>query len=105
MLKKPSLPFVGFLQALGLTIYCSLVGLIIWKGNAWFGNMNNFLGPILFLSLFVVSALICALIAGGYPFLVFWDKKNTKEAISLVVYTVLWLVSFVLLFMLILSVF
>ncbi len=104
-MKKLSLPFIAFLQALGLTLYCSLVGIIMWKGGTWFGQMTGYLGPVLILSLLVVSVLICALIAGGYPFLVFWDKKNTKEALTIVTYTAGWLVLFVAFVMLLLSIF
>lgn len=95
VMKKMSFPFIGFLQALGLSIYCALVGVVFWKGNAWFGNINNSLGPFAMLSLFVVSALICALIALGYPLIIFWDKKNTKQALQLVSYTAGWLMLFV----------
>ena len=104
-MKRLSSPFIGFLQALGLTLYCSLVGIIMWQGNNWFGQMNNLLGPVLVLSLLVVSALICALIALGYPFLVFWDKKNTKGALMLIGYTIGWLVLFIALYMTLLLVF
>jgi hypothetical protein len=94
-MKKFSPPIVGFIQALGLSFYCALVGIIFWNGNAWFGNNRNMMGPFAMLSLFVVSALVCALIALGYPFIVFWDKKNTKKAIQLVMYTAGWLILFV----------
>lgn len=100
-MKKLSLPFIAFLQALGLTLYCGLVGLVMLNGNTWFGQMN-YLGPVLVLSLLVVSVLICALIAGGYPFLIFWDKKNTKEALRLIAYTAGWLLLFVVLVMVLL---
>jgi len=95
-MKKLSSPLIGLIQALGLSLYCALVGIIFWKGSSWFGNMNNLTGPFTMLSLFVVSALICALIALGYPFTVFWDKKNTKQALKLIIYTACWLVLFVL---------
>lgn len=94
-MKRLSLPFIGFLQALGLSIYCALVGIVFWNGNNWFGKMGNSFGPFAMLSLFVVSALICALIALGYPFIIFWDKKNTKKALQLVLYTAGWLLLFV----------
>lgn len=77
----------------------------MWKGNTWFGQMNNYLGPVLVLSLLVVSVLICALIAAGYPFLIFWDKKNTKEALTLIAYTAGWLMLFVILAMILLTTF
>lgn len=82
---------VGFLQALGLTIYCGLVSLIFWQGNRLFGNVPNYLGPLLFLIIFTTSALVSALITLGYPFLLFWEKKQTKEALKLVGYTACWL--------------
>jgi len=94
-MKKLSSSLIGFIQALGLSIYCALVGVIFWKGNTWFGKANNLIGSFTMLSLFVVSALICALIALGYPFIIFWDKKNTKQALKLVIYTACWLVLFV----------
>lgn len=94
-MKKFSPPFIGFLQALGLSIYCALVGIVFLKGDTWFGNIDNSFGPFAMLLLLVVSALICALIAFGYPFIIFWDKKNTKQALQLVFYTALWLLSFV----------
>lgn len=96
---KRSPVLIGFLQSLGLVAYCSLVATIIWKGETWFGKMGTLLGPILFLSLFVVSVIICALIAGAYPFIVFWDKKNTKEALKMVGFTAAWLVLFVVTFL------
>lgn len=96
-MKKLSPPFIGFLQALGLSLYCALVGVIFWKGNTWFGKINNLLGPFVVLSLLVVSTLVCALIALGYPITVFWDKKNTKQALKLVFYTAAWLMLFVIL--------
>lgn len=104
-MKKPSSLSVAFLQALGLTFYCSLVGLLMWKANSLFGKIDSLLGPTLFLVLFVVSAMICALISLGYPFLVFWDKKNTKEALKIVVLTALWLLVFTLLIVSLLIIF
>jgi hypothetical protein len=103
--KKLSLPFIAFLQATGLTLYCGLIGLLMWKGNNMFGKMNNSLGPTLFLAVFVFSAIICALIALGYPFIIFWDQKNTKKALKLVGFTAGWLLLFVVLIMLLLSIF
>lgn len=93
-----SLPFIAFLQALGLVIYCLLVGLLIWQGNALFGPPFTFLGPTMFLVLFVASALISALIILGYPIILFWEKKQTIKALKLVACTTGWLILFVLLF-------
>jgi hypothetical protein len=98
-MKKLSLPIIGLLQASGLATYVSLVAMIFWKGNTWFGKMDTILGPVAMLSLFVVSAMICALITLSYPFIVFWDKKNTKQALKIIMFTAAWLVFFVIVFL------
>src|SRR4030042_3813258 len=94
---KTSLGLISFLQALGLAVYCGLVAIFFWKGNEWFGKMSNFWGPVLFLVIFTTSALVSGLLVLGYPFYLFWQKKQTQKAIRLVGYTTVWLVSFVLL--------
>ena len=95
--KKLSLVLIALLQALGLTVYCGLIGAIIWRGNKWLGPIKIFLGPTLFLVFFVASALICSLIGLGYPVYLFWEKKQRVEAIKLVAYMSLWLAFFTLL--------
>jgi len=92
--EKFSLGFIAFLQALGLVVYCSLVGLLMWQGEKWFGPPFFFLGPVLFLVLFIASAMISALLILGYPFILFWEKKQTLEALKLVIYTIAWLIFF-----------
>jgi hypothetical protein len=94
-LKKLSLPFIAFLQAAGLMLYIILVGTIVLHGDQWFGKMANLFGPILFLTLFSTSALICGLITFSYPFLLFWEHKEPREALRLIFYTTLWLAVFV----------
>lgn len=92
-MKKNSL-FISFLQATGLAIYISLVSLIFWKGNEWFGPATNFFGPMLVLTLLVASALICGGMALGYPLYLALEKKKTKEAIRIVAYTTIWVIVF-----------
>jgi hypothetical protein len=100
--KKFSLGFVAFLEATGLVLYCSLVGLLFWQGNNLFGPPFTFIGPAMFLVLFVVSAMISALIVLGYPFVLFWEKKKTSEALKLVIYTAGWLILYTIFFLTIL---
>jgi hypothetical protein len=104
--KKPklSLPFIAFLEATALTFYCGLIGLLMWQGEKIFGPIYSFLGPTLFLVLFVASALISALLILGYPFLLFWEEKKTKEALKLVSYSIVWLAFYIFLIILILLV-
>lgn len=95
--KKLSLVRISFLQALGLALYCALVGVFFWKGECLFGPAQNFLAPAVVLIIFVTSALVCALIVLGYPIILFWEKKQTTEALKLVAYTTVWLALFFLL--------
>ena len=82
---------------MGLVLYSALVGILFWKGNTWFGTVNRYLGPVFFLVLFIVSALICGLIALGYPAYLYLQHKQTKRALRLVGYTVAWLAWFTIL--------
>jgi hypothetical protein len=84
---------VGFYQALGVGVYCGLIGLIMFRGNDIFGHTPNFLGPLLFLMLFCVSALICGLLTLAYPAIVFF--KDKIKALKIVLFTILWLFLFI----------
>lgn len=93
-MKKLSLGFIAFLQALGIAVYCGLIGSIFINGARLSEPTPNFLGPTLFLMLFVISAIVCSLIFGGYAFILFWEQKNTKLALKLIAFTTAWLVAF-----------
>ena len=99
MKLKKTLCLISLLQSLGLVSYISLISIIFWKGNDWFPKMNNYFGPLIMLTIFTVSALICALIALSFPF-VLWQKGKTKDALKVISYTALWLVSFVIVLLL-----
>ena len=92
-----SLPFIGFLQATGLTTYCGLVGLLFWKGNNIFGKAPNFAGPFLVLVLLATSVLVCALITLAYPIYIFWEKKQTQKSLKIIGFTASWLLLFIIL--------
>lgn len=90
--KNIRLVRLGLVQALGVAGYCGLVGLLFWRGNQWFGKVPNYLGPLLFLLLFATSALVCAVLALGYPAILIWKKKQPIQAVKLAGYTAAWLV-------------
>lgn len=97
ILMKVKLPLsiIGFFQALGLVLYCAAVGFLMISGEVWFGPMVGILGFVLFLLLFVVSALISAGIVLGYPAWLFLQKR-ISQAIDLVIWTVFWLLAILL---------
>jgi len=78
----------GFLQALGITAYCFLIGLFFGNANKFFPKKDPFLTPVLILTSFSASALICAIIVFYKPYKLFFDGKK-KEALEIVVYTAL----------------
>ncbi len=93
--QPSSLVKIAFFQALGLTTYCSLIGLFLAHGNQWFGKIPQYFAPLIFLLLFSTSTLICALITLSFPVILFVHRKQPLKALRLVFYTVLWLVLFI----------
>ncbi len=96
--EKISLKKQGFLQALGVAVYCTLIGLLFWNGSVLFGQMNQIVGPILMLILFSVSVLVCGLLVFYQPYRLFFDGKK-KEAVDLVILTTAWLAVFLIAFL------
>jgi hypothetical protein len=95
----------GFIQAFGVTLYCLLVSLFFWKGNEVFGKFQNYLGPAIFLILFIVSALICVALVFYRPYKLFFGEGKKKEAVNLVIATTVWLFLFLVVFLLLALVF
>lgn len=96
-MKKLSLGFIAFLQATALLIYCSLVALVMWKGETWFGFLPNFFAITLIVSMFAVSALVCAYISLGQAVKIYFEQNNAKRAIKLVGTTAAWGIFYILL--------
>ena len=67
----------------------TLVTLIL-NGEKLFGTIDNILGPIAFLLVFVVSASITGSLVLGKPILMYLDGQKT-EAVKLFMYTIGWL--------------
>lgn len=91
---------IAFLQALGVAAYCSLISLIFWCGEAWFGHVPNFFGPLLMLTLLSASALICGLLVFFYPIKLFLKTKKFESPLKIVFQTAVWLAVFGILLML-----
>jgi hypothetical protein len=76
----------GIKQSLGISLYCATIGSVMSNADTFFGKQDTFMTPILVLTMFSVSVLICALIVFKKPYELFFDGKK-KEAINVVVYT------------------
>lgn len=94
MLKKLSYPFIGFLQASGLFAYILAVTSLINYLGSRFNNSNGiFYGPMIFLMLFIISAVISATLVLGKAGILFWNKKY-KESFTLLGWTIGWCLFF-----------
>lgn len=100
-IKKQFLMMVGFAQALGLAAYASGVGLLIYQGDKLFGQQGP-VGVVLFLLLFVTSALISSLIGLAYPSILIWKYRQVVDGFKLIAYTAMWLAIFILILILLL---
>lgn len=90
-IKNFSLPFLAFLQATGLFIYIGLISLFLANANKIFGPVGGLLGPMAFLLLFIVSAIISGFLVLGRAGFLFWEKRY-KEAFTLALWTLAWAV-------------
>lgn len=93
---KLSTEFIGFLQTVGLVSYLTLFVSFMFNANKLFNLPQTPLAPVIFFSLFIFSAIICASVMLGYPFYVFWEKKDFKTAAKIVANSVVWLFIFIL---------
>lgn len=85
----------SLLHALGIAIYVGLVATLMQNGDRLFGKMDHLVGPIGFLMLFTLSALVVGSLSLGKPIMLYLDGKK-KEAVSLFLYTAGWLFLFTL---------
>ena len=89
-MKNVKLIQESFLSSFFVLVYIFGVSLFIMHGEKLFGQVKNFWGPVLFLLLFVFSALITGLLVLGRPIWLYLEKEK-KEAVRLLFYTVGWL--------------
>ena len=89
-MKNQKLIFISFLNAIGVAVYTTGVSFILRNGEKIFGKMDNFLGPVAFLLLFVLSAAITGILVFGRPVLLYFENRKT-EAITMFFYTIGWL--------------
>jgi hypothetical protein len=90
----------SFVHALGILVYIGLVGYIMNNGDKWFGQMDNFIGPVTFLLLFTLSALVVGGLGIGKPIMLYIDGKK-KEALAMLSWTVGWVFIFTIIAMLV----
>lgn len=99
-MEKSKLVFWAIADALGIFVYASAVAFVMFDGQALFGQIDNFTGPLMILLLFVVSAVITGTLFLGRPIYLFLNNFK-KEGIQLFFYTLVSLVIITLIFFII----
>ena len=89
MTKQKSPMLIGLLQALGVAIYCLLIGTFFWNMDRYVDKPGNVMTIALMLILLVFSAGLTGLIVFGYPVYLALQKR-IKEALQILGYTFLY---------------
>ena len=89
-MKKIELIKWSLLNSLGVLTYIFLVVLLMQHAENIFGNMNKLIGPMAFLTLFVLSATVTGALVLGRPIWLYVEGKK-KEAVKLFCLTVGWM--------------
>lgn len=80
---------LSILNSLGVLAYVSLVALFFNNAQRIFGGKaDNFLAPVIMLTLFILSALITGSLVLGRPIMLYLDGQK-KEGITLLFYTII----------------
>lgn len=73
---------IAFLHSLGIVAYIAIVSLFMRYGEELFGKEDTYLTPIVFLSLFTLSAAVVGSLMFGKPVMLYFDGKK-REAVRL----------------------
>jgi hypothetical protein len=81
---------IALLNSFGVLAYIALVSIFMNNAEKIFGQMKGYLGPVAFLLLFVLSALVTGILILGRPILFYLDGKKA-ESVKLLLFTALWI--------------
>lgn len=84
----------GFVNVAGVAVYVSLVSLLMRYAGTIVDKVNNYIGPVLFLLLFVLSAAVTGGLVLGRPILLYIDGQKS-DGVKLFLYTLGWLFVFI----------
>jgi hypothetical protein len=100
---KNSLLKTALINSIGTAIYIALVAFVMTNGNQIFGQANGVLGGVGILLLFTLSALIVGSMVLGKPLMLYLDGSK-KEAVKLLMQTILILAIITIIFLVILAI-
>jgi len=91
-MKDKNIILTSLISAVGVAVYVAVVSFLMSNGEKFFGKMDNFLGPVALLLLFVLSAAVTGALVLGQPAILFLDGRKA-EAIKLFLFSVGWLLA------------
>ncbi|MEK7630206.1 MAG: hypothetical protein AAB432_02370 [Patescibacteria group bacterium] len=95
---KISQKLIPFLEVAGLTFYVSIFAISVQTAGSILPPIPEPIIPmIIFLLLFVFSAIICSALMLGYPIYLFFDNRK-QEAVKILIQSVIWLAIFFIIF-------
>lgn len=80
----------SFLNSIATVAYIVAVAMVMTNAEKIFGQMKGYFAPVVFLSLFTLSALVVSTLILGKPLMLYLDEKK-KEAVSLLLATISWM--------------
>ncbi len=90
-MKTSKLLLLALLNSLGTLVYIAAVVLLMTNAQKFFGPANNFLGSVVILLLFVLSATVMGLLVLGRPGHLYLNGFK-KEGIALLICTIAFLI-------------
>jgi len=81
---------ISFVASTGVFFYVIAVATVSQNIDKLVGNQDSYWAPVMFLMLFVFSALVTSLLIFGYPVWLYLEHKKL-DAVKLLISTVVWL--------------
>lgn len=90
-MKIPKLYLVSLACSAGVIAYISFVAWLMTSLSGWIDvPKQTLIGPVIFLTLFVLSATVVGSLVLGYPIWLYFENKK-KDAVRLFLYNVIFL--------------
>ena len=80
----------SLINSAATVIYILIVATIMTNAERIFDEMSSFLAPVVFLSLFTLSAFVVGTLILGKPIMLYMDGKK-KEGVSLLLASIAWM--------------
>lgn len=90
-MKQSKTIFFSLLTSVGVFLYIVAISFVMNHADKIFGKAPNFWGPVAFLLLFVLSAIVVGALVLGWPIHLFLVAGRRLEAILLLLYTIFWI--------------